>query len=656
MTEGIDLEPKEPKPQPKPAPSRTGWLPRATTAVLLSLLPAYAAGLVALALFSRASPRVTAASVAISFLAAFAAAGAWTHRSLHDHDGVDHIGVSPPDSRRWSTGLLAAAIPVSLLITFPRLAELGRLIIGNTGDSGLVIYLLEWQLHALVEDLGSYLEPNIFAPERFTLFWSTSHIPMVPLYALAKLATGNIVSSFNLLMVVTTVATLVATYLFVRKLGFDEPVAGLGALLYTTTSQKLSHLAHLDSVQTLWVPLAAVAFLRLWEKRRARDGLLLGVVLGLSLYAAAYYFVAGAALVGSAALFGATCWRRLPWKGLVTAGLTASVLAAPVLLLRRAAGLSRSPDELFAIAWADFYSPGYFTPAVHWLAEAAGRLGGGKTLENWLFPSLVMIVLGAAGALSWAKASREGRCPLPAGHPSAALPLLAAGALSGLVMTVPELRIGQREVPMPMLALLSLPGLDSIRVTGRFISLAHLALVVVCVVGVTQALRRAKPALRTGGILAIAALTLVTTQTFYPATGLDLDGPAEVNRELASHPAGLVVELPWSACPGYGCLFTEPPRMIWSRYDWFPRLAGYSAHQPEYWTEAQSALAGFPDEPSFAFLDRYRARYVILRVTAGENGDRFDPDAASQIAARAGRWPQVAAVRKVGRDYLLILR
>ncbi len=163
--------------------------------------------------------------------------------------------------------LLAGAAATAFFTTYPQIDRISEQIIGNTGDSGLNIYLLEWQLHAVTRDPGSYFDLNIFAPERFTLFWGPSLIPLVPLYALLKLC-GGIIPAFNLLMVLTSFATLIATYYFTRTAGFDPLGSAVGAVMFSTTGQRMSHLGHLDSIQTLWIPVFAALLLKSWQLNR----------------------------------------------------------------------------------------------------------------------------------------------------------------------------------------------------------------------------------------------------------------------------------------------------------------------------------------------------------------------------------------------------
>jgi hypothetical protein len=207
-----------------------------------------------------------------------------------------------------------------------------------------------------------------------------------------------------------------------------------------------------------------------------------------------------------------------------------------------------------------------------------------------------------------------------------------------------------------MLLLMNLPGFESARVTGRFMASALLALTIVSLVGLKSLTSRVGKKVGPLLMAMLTAVALLTTQASYPAVALDVSGrPADVNREMATRPMGLVVELPWSGCPGL-CLYTEPPRMIWSRFDWFPRLGGYSGHIPDYWIEAQESLRGFPDELSLDFLRRFGARYVILRVSAGEEGTHFTEDEAAATASTARLSPAIADVERFGNDYLLTLR
>ena len=626
--------------------------------LLLSLVVAYSASVGALVLVSGRSTRSVAAAVATTFVVTLAGClAAFLRRPQELRPSQDP---EPPRDRAGPAAtvvLLATALTVAFLITYPRLSDIGSQLLGDTGDSALYIYLLEWQLHAATQDPTRYFDPNIFAPEPSTLLWGPALIPLVPAFGLFKAATGNPIAAFNLLMVAVSFATLATTYLFLRHAGFRRLLCGLGALLYATTAQRMAHLGHLDTFQTLWIPTFGLLMLRLWETRRLKYGLLLGLSFGISLLAAPYYFLAGLGLVGTMVTIHLPSWRTVPWRGLLASAGTTLLIGGPILLVSRSSGLRRSPEEIVPIHWADFYHPGYFTPAMDRLAAAAGAAGGGLTLENWLFPSVALTLLGSLGAVYWMRPGSNGTSPLPDNHPPQLPGLLAAAAISGLVMAAgPHLNIGNRRVSLPMAAVVRLPGFDSARVTGRFVAPAFLALTVLSLIALRAVLPRMTTWSGRSLVAAIAIFSLVFTRTDFPSTPLDVSGPAaQVNRELATRPPGLVVELPWSACPGYGCLYTEPPRMIWSRYDWFPRLGGYSGHIPDYWPAAADSLAGFPDQRSLEFLEEYGVRYVLLRVSAGEQGTHFTEEQAAALASESRRVPGIANVQKVENDYLLTL-
>ncbi len=548
------------------------WSTHLAGTFLLSLVLAYIAGLLPLAVSAGLDQAVSPRAVALAFgLTLIALVAEFRHPPDEALQPAEASGSEGPSGRWVVLALLAGAAATAFFTTYPQIDRISEQIIGNTGDSGLNIYLLEWQLHAATRDPGSYFDLNIFAPERFTLFWGPSLIPLVPLYALLKLC-GGIIPAFNLLMVLTSFATLIATYYFTRTAGFDPLGSAVGAVMFSTTGQRMSHLGHLDSIQTLWIPVFAALLLKSWQLNRVRHGLLLGLALGCCLMSAPYYFLAGLGFIGVLVVIQLAAQRKLPWKSLAPAAAITLTIGGPILVLSRLAGVDRSPDELFPINWSDFYHPGAFTPAMEWLASAAGAAGGGESLENWLFSSIIMVLLAAFGAWTWLRARQAGRNCLPPGGPDVLVHLLAAGAVSGVLMSIgPYFRLFGLTIPLPMLAVMKLPGFDGARVTGRFIAPAFLSLTVVALVGLGALASRMRGFGRPAFFVAFAAAVLLTTHTVYPSVGLDIAGPpSQVNRVLATRPLGLVAELPWPGCPGLGCLFTEPPRMIWSTYDWYP--------------------------------------------------------------------------------------
>lgn len=643
----------------RPGNVTLAWAASQLSGVLLALVVAFLAGLIALtATAGTGSPTLTNRAVGTAFGSVFVVLVARNPRQSPEHIKLSHRYGSASPSRSVSAILTVGAIILSFFVTYPRWTEIDNSVLGNTGDSGLNIFILEWQIHAMGQDIGGYFDPNILDPERFTLVWGPTLTPLVPFYALFKALSTNPVLSFNLLMVMATFLTLIAGYVFLRQASFSQFLAGVGALLHATTGQRAAHLGHLDSYQTLWIPVFGTLIVLVWTKGGLRYAVGLGLALGLSLLNAPYYFLGGTALCGAMVVLGLKDPKNVPWKGLLVAAGSALLVSGPILVMSRLAGLSRSVQEVFPVHWADFYHPGAFTPGMRWLAAAAASAGGGATLENWLFPSLALTVLGGLGAGTWLRSFRKGSCPLPHTHPCPLPKLLFATAAVGIVMAAgPYLSLAGRRIPLPMLALIQAPGFDTVRVTGRFMALAYLPLTVLALVGLQAASCVRRRSLKVGLFTILIGCILATTLSFQPLTPIDVSGkPAIVNRALASKPRGVVVELPWPSCPGEGCLYTEPPRMIWSRYDWLPRLGGYRSHVPDYWLEAQESLANFPDFKSMNFLDRFGVRYVILRVSAGEQGQHFDMTAASRMAEQARRTRQIGAVQRFGDDYLVTLR
>lgn len=624
----------------------------------LALVVAYPVGAVVLGIAGISGtppPRLTSTvvmSVLLMLVFAFIG-GSWQiapHRLRHHvHEVLTRLRLSP-------VVLLPLALAAAVVITQPVVPRLRDRLLGDVGDAGVLMHLLEWQRHAILGS-GSLLDPNVFAlTDAATGWWNPMISGLLALYLPLRVALSPL-GAFNALLVAATFATLLAAYAFVRSCGFNPPSAAVGALLYATTAQRLSQVVHVDTFLTFWIPLTALLLLRLFEERRPVDGALLGGVLALSLVTAPLIALGCAVLtlafVGTRAVRDR---RALPAVPLALTGGVAAVAWIPFVAARVRDGIPQGGDLVLPVGWPDLFHPGR-AYLMRWLARSAELAGGGVTGENWLFSSLVLAFLAAAGAYLYWRRIQDGLCALPGEHPAGLTSLMGHLAVVGLVLSAGAfVSAGPLGVRLPLHAILWIPGLPIVRTSGPFMALAFLPLVILAAVAYRRMTER-QPLGKQILILGVTALLiLATTARIPPAAELDLTGePTEVNRALAQREPGRVLELPWPACPTIDCAFTEPPRMLWSALDWQPRVNGASRYAPAGFSVDPTPMERFPDARSLDWLAEQEVRYVILRRSAGPDGAAFTLRGANRIADRADGMEGVASVEKIGADYLITL-
>ncbi|HEX9765984.1 MAG TPA: hypothetical protein VGA36_04415, partial [Nitriliruptorales bacterium] len=506
-----------------------------------------------------------------------------------------------------------------------------------------------------------FFDLNIFAPESGTLSWGPAVTPYLLVFVPVRWLTGSPLAGLNTSLVVVTVLTLVVTFGFLRRLGFGDLAAATGAVLYAATWERLTHVVHLESYATFWIPLVGWLFLRACERRRPRDGLLLALGLGGAFLGGPYYFVGVALAI--AVLVAVLAVRRdldaAAVRTVAVAAVVTAVIVGPFVWFTLVADLQRPLDHVQAASWLDPFHPGPFATMMRAFGPAAVAGGASGAFEHDVHPGVGLAVLGAVGAVEVLRRRRGGKRALPTDDPLA-IALLVILALVGIVLFIgPVLRVGQATFTLPSRLLWELPGIRNLRANPRLVALPYLGLTVLAAVGI-QALtarlttRNARLAV---GATAVT-VTLVLSISSVPASErFDVDAPAtQVNRVLAQRPTGVVLELPWPNCPGR-CLHTEPARMVWSRYDRMPRLGGYSGYVPDYWLRIQELSVEWANPDVLRELrERWEVRYLILRTSAPEGGVRLTPEAAATLATTLARDGQIERAEHIGPSWLVTLR
>lgn len=169
------------------------------------------------------------------------------------------------NSRRvslWREGLLASCLYglVTSVLTFPFSVTPATTVLGSSADTNLLLWLVAWDVHALVTNPLAIFDANIYHPLRYTLAYSENIIGTSLLVAPVLLATGNAVLALNVATLLTCVLCGTGAYILVRRVGFGPAAALLGGLIFAFAPPRFFRLTqvHIGAVQ--WIPFA-LAFL-----------------------------------------------------------------------------------------------------------------------------------------------------------------------------------------------------------------------------------------------------------------------------------------------------------------------------------------------------------------------------------------------------------
>jgi hypothetical protein len=548
--------------------------------------------------------------------------------------------------------------PAALRDTFPL----------NLGDPAFTAWAMSWDWRVLVLGHSNPFDANIYWPYHNTLAYSENLIAPSLIYGPVLSLTGSWTLAFN----VTTVALLAlcfwSTFGLVRWLTGRSDAGLVAAFAFSFGSYVTTNVGHIQLL-TLWVlPFAFWQLFRTLETRKLLPAALLGLAQVAMTTSSLYYF---AIWLPCAATIVILClaWSRLrDVSGLIPpllAAAAASLPAIPVLIPYFQVRPVRPIYPGGGLAFVDFLRPSLGTLA--WKGVATRLFPAGYDPEHALFPGLLVVLLALCGLAVLVRAAfrrgRHGRTDgasvawhgVSAGRaaPRRCVLFLVAAALVAVLLAFGG------DVPRPLPSVFRVfhdhvPGFAGIQAPVRFGVVPLLALAALAGQG-HAALTTRLPALGRAAVTAVVVLVMgVELASSAPRVPLPTDtATLAVYRELATRPAGAVVELPIGD-PNWGPSYSgiEAPRMVYSTVDLHPRVSGYSGLMPPGYTSYMPAIDTFPSPQAMKELETRHVRYVILHETFF---GRYDAGKAAFAAATVADLPSSAAAGHYGNAYLIDL-
>jgi len=327
----------------------------------------------------------------------------------------------------WTAAALYLASAIAL--TWPLATVLASKLGGDIGDTLFNCWVLLWTsgqlLRALHGDAGAladYWNGNIFYPSRLTLAYSEHLTPqmlqILPVFA----ATGNIVLSYNLLLLSTFVLSGLGMYLFVRDLTGRPAAAFVAGLAFAFAPYRIDQFAHIEVISSQWMPFAFLGLRRFIVRGRLRPlaggaAALLLQALSCGYYLAFFTPVAVAYCIGEMIANGRLRDLRV-WRGLVIAGLAVLLVVGafmiPYFEVRRAGDVGVRPRAEVEFLSADTRA---FANAPEQSLLWGSRIRAYPHPEGQGFPGFAILAFAAAAlaltvGAAWRRA-RAGRAPAP---------------------------------------------------------------------------------------------------------------------------------------------------------------------------------------------------------------------------------------------------
>ena len=272
------------------------------------------------------------------------------------------------------------------------LAGLTSGIVNDVGDPLLNAAILGWNAQSMPWTDAWYDFP-IFYPTSGALTFSEHLLGLAPLATPLYWLTGSVLSTYNLVLLLTFPLCAITMYLFVRRLTGSSGAAFVSGIAFAFAPYRVAQLSHIQVLGVFWMPLAMLGLHEYVTSRRRRWLALFAVAFALQGATNGYYLVFLTVFVAAWALWFVVrqrLWRQL--AALVVAGIVALVPLVPILYryvaTHRAHGFERSLTEVRGFS-----------------ADVAGLLCAPQTLSVWgtvqigckaegeLFPGVALMML-----------------------------------------------------------------------------------------------------------------------------------------------------------------------------------------------------------------------------------------------------------------------
>ena len=512
--------------------------------------------------------------------------------------------------------LLCFFVLVSLFLTFPLVLHLKDSLPGHLADPLDSAWVINWNLHALSQDVRTIYQANVFYPLPNSLAYGEpvfgASLLALPVFAF----THNALIIYNIAFLTTFVLCGFCGYLFVHQITGGRLGAILAGLSFAYCPYRAFHMGHLNLLGNQFLPLLFLFVYRyISQGQRKLDitGAAVSYFL-LALYSGYYVlytipiaisFIAPLVIARRNAIG----WRRAGIHGGIAAlavGVVVLLIYLPCLTIRdngKALGRAFTDQLVYSAEPKDYLSvPDQCRNLIH-MGFRRNRNG-----ERALFPGILPVV-GLVILASWGSA----RSRIPAGVTKALVFCMVAAFLFSLG---PLLDPDHKEsLKLPYYLLFRwIPGGGRLRVVARFgmyfgAAMAFLAGIAFHLVFSRIGRKMIRRPLFLGVLSFFAYEASIFPFQFSHVPGAQ-NGPGTYQK-IAELPAETaLIELPMLEPPYRDGIYEYYSTFHWRRLVNGARSSPYPSRQ----VELRRLMKGFPSAASIAWLEAARVEYAHINL------------------------------------------
>ncbi len=482
------------------------------------------------------------------------------------------------------------AVAGSLVWELPQLLHLHD--VPDPGDPIFSAWRIAVLTHQLVTNPAHLWDGNIFYPHPLTIAYSDPLFLQTLLGAPFVLGGVDPITVANALMAISYPARGLAYFYTAWRLTGDPEAAMVAAFVGAWATFHPYHYSQLELNWTMFVPLAALALLRVFASPGWKSGAIFGAAVAAQCLACMYVAVMLVSFLVPFGLLTIVAWRPRPVAALAKAAAGAAgvllpvvaMLAVPYLSARDAHGERSLKEVSDGSASPRDYGDAHFR-----LTTYAWQSGASHHPERELFPGATPIALGAAGILP----------PLT----PVTMATIVAGALTF------DWSLGLKGLTYDELYRLS-PVYRGMRVPSRFSAVVDAALALLSAYGARRLLRLTPGARGRAALCAVMSAAVLFDLRMDP----HLQPYSSEVPGIYSHvtPQMVLAEMP----EGH-----HVDMMYFSTRHWAKLLDGYSGFFPDA-PELNAATSGFPAPPAVALFHRIGATHLTYNCGFEDNADR----------------------------------
>lgn len=508
-----------------------------------------------------------------------------------------------------ATTVVLGAIILAVIFTYPYIVnftDAGRL---DTNDGRWSIWVVSWVAHALTTDPVSLFRANIFYPHPNALAFSEGNIVEGAIGVPVWLLTKNPYTTHNFVFLFSFVQSFVATYYLARHLTGDRRVSILAGIMFAYCPFAFARQAHIQLLMVGFLPWCMLAWHRLVDRASIARGIELGIVMGLTGLACAYYGIFAGGMIAFATIWFGYSRRRWKDKTYLVAVVVAAAVCIGIIIpfflpymeMQASTGFERPLSGQYSANFGAWLNSSAW--AHRWWAPYLWRPSEG------LFPGILAVFLGCWGATFVRERDGIG------------LKRDEAWFYIGLAIFTFWVTLGPAAGLYTALYY-TVPVFSFLRAPSRAGIVVTLCLVVLALPALMALIRR-----RAANVAFAVLLVLVVADLYRAPLRMRTAPPlAPAYDALARLPKAPVIELPyWSQSIDF---HRHAEYMLASTRHWQPLINGYSDHIPQDFRDQAAPLGTFPSPQSFAILEPMGARYALFHV------DLMSPAAKDDLVRR----------------------